>query len=153
MDPIWVVSCISDEEDIKPGKEKPIDVGSSVLKERAKQMKLLSSYQGLDIWYSVGRNIVPALLVQCQFVKLRGDSIAVCKLHGRISNESESDSDSSSLHVEIGDYLHVQGKKAYVVQEICNNGTARCASPTFPKNEPIVLTIEEANQSMLLGIK
>jgi hypothetical protein len=114
MDPIRVVSCISDEEDVEPGKEKPIAVGSSVAKEKVKRMKLLSSYRDLDIRYSVGRNRVPEMLVQCRFVKLRGDSIAVFKLHRRISNESESDSDSSSLHVEIGDYLHVQGKKAYV---------------------------------------
>jgi hypothetical protein len=153
MDPIRVVSCISDEEDVEPGKEKPIAVGSSVAKEKVKRMKLLSSYRGLDIRYSVGRNRVPELSVQCRFVKLRGDSIAVFKLHSRISNESESDSDSSSLHVEIGNYLHVQGKKAYVVQEICNNGTVRCVSPTFPENEPIVLTMEEANHYLLLGIK
>lgn len=153
MDPIRVVSCISDEEDLEPGKEKPIAVCSSVLKEKGKRMKLLSSYRGLDIRYSVGRNGLPELSVQCRFVKLRGDSMAVCKLHGRNGTESESDSESSSLHVEIGDYLHVQGKKAYVVQEICNDGTVRCVSPTFPTNEPLVLTIEEANQYLLLGIK
>jgi hypothetical protein len=101
----------------------------------------------------MGRNRIPELSVQCIFVKLRGDSIAIGKLHGRQSMESESDSESSNLQVKIGDYLNVEGKKAYVLQEICKDGTVRCVSPTFPENEPIVLTVEKANEYLLLSIK
>lgn len=153
MDPIRIVSCINEENDMEPGKAKPIAVSSSEICENGKRMKLLSSYRGLDLRYSVGRNSVPELSVQCRFVKLRGDSVAVSKLHGRVNYESESESVSSNLQVEIGDYLNVDGKKAYVVQEICTDGTVRCVSPSFPENDPIVLTVAEANQYLMLSIK
>jgi hypothetical protein len=49
--------------------------------------------------------------------------------------------------------LNVDGKKAYRVDEICDDGTVRCVSPSFPENDPIVLTVEEANHYFLLSIK
>ena len=79
--------------------------------------------------------------------------MAVSKIHGRIANNSESELESSNLQGEIGDYLTVEGKKPYVVSEICIAGTVRCVSPTFPENDPIVLTMEEANQFLLQSIK
>jgi hypothetical protein len=42
-------------------------------------------------------NKVPEFLVQCRFVKVRGDSGAGCKLHGIVNNESESELESSNI--------------------------------------------------------
>jgi hypothetical protein len=153
MDPIHVVSCITDENDLEPGRAKPNAVISSETSGMCKRFKLLSSYCSLDLRYSVGMNKVPEFSVQCRFVKVRGDSAAVCKLHGIVTNESESESESSNIQIEIGDYLNVEGKKAYMVQEICNDGTVRCVSPSFPENEPIVLSVAKANEYLLLSIK
>jgi hypothetical protein len=153
MDPIRVVSCLTDEYDLEPAKSKPVALFSEDSLKGGKRMKLHTSYRGLDIRYTVGKNLLPELTVQCRFVKLRGDLIAVLKLHGIVNTPADSDSESLSLQVEIGDYLHVQGKKAYVVQEICRDGTVQCVSPTFPENDPIVITMEEANQYLLLSIK
>jgi hypothetical protein len=155
LDPVRIVSCLSEEHDLEPGKAKPICVSSSAPSHgrKASRMKLLCSFRGVDFRYSVGQNRIPEMSVQCRFLKLRGDSLAVRKLHGSMLAESESESESSTLQVEIGDYLTVEGKKPYVVSEICNDGTVRCVSPTFPENDPIVLTIEEANRFLLESIK
>jgi hypothetical protein len=152
MDPVRIVSCLPEECDLEPNKPKPPlavsnddDEISSGKKRR--RMKLLCSYRGLDIKYSTSMNCVAELSVQCRFVKVRGDSNAVHKIHERIvsDGESQSDSSSSNLQVEVGDYIKVDGRKVYEVKEITDAGVVRCESPTHAVNAAIELTIQQAN--------
>lgn len=48
-------------------------------------------------------------LVQCCFLKAKGSSIAVTKVHGNVVSDSESESDSLELQVEVGDFITVHG--------------------------------------------
>jgi hypothetical protein len=69
------------------------------------------------------------------------------------NSDSESESESSNLQVEVGDYIAVDGKKVYVVSAIDANGTVRCVSPTCPVNEPVVMTLQQANHLIRTTLK
>jgi hypothetical protein len=84
---------------------------------------------------------------------VKGSSIAVSKVHGNVVSDSESESDSSELQVEVGDFVTVNGQKVYVVSDISPTGMVRCVSPTHPINDHIELTIEQANHFLLQSIK
>jgi hypothetical protein len=159
MDPVRIVSCMNGELDVDPGKAKP----SLITSERVdcdegrsgpnKRMKLLCSYRGLDIRQSTSCNGIPELSVQCRFLKVKGNSIAVTKVHGNVVSDCESESDSSELQVEVNNFITVDGRKVYRVFEITPTGMVRCVSPTHPINDPIEITLEQANHYLLQSIK
>jgi hypothetical protein len=154
MDPVRVVSCLPEECDLEPDRAKPIveeapSSGNIGTQKRPTLMKLLCSFRGMDIRYTVAANGVPELSVQCRFVKVRGDAQAVKKIHGNIVSDCDSDSGSSSVMIEVGDYITVEGRKVYKVSHISDNGTVRCVSPTFPVNNPIEMSLEQANYYLL----
>jgi hypothetical protein len=157
MDPVRIVSCIKDERDIDPAKGKPSVITSATMPtdegRKRKRMKLLCSYRGLDIRQSTTCNGIPELSVQCRFLKVKGNSIAVTKVHGNIVSDCEYESDSSELQVEVGDYIKVAGRKVYRISDITSTGIVRCVSPTHPINDPIEITLEEANHYLLQSIK
>jgi hypothetical protein len=157
MDPVRIVSCIRDESDLDSEKTKPalIPSGRIVTDDcrKKKRMKLLCSYGGIDIRQSTSCNGIPELSFQCRFLKVQSNAIAVAKVHGNIVSDSELESDSSELQVEVGDFITVQGRKVYVVSDITDTGIVRCVSPTHPVNEPIEITMEQANHYLLQSIK
>jgi hypothetical protein len=158
MDPVRIVSCLPEECDLEPDREKPIadethSIDVSATAKSRKGIKLLCSFRGMDIRYSMASNDVPELSVQSRFVKVRGDSHAIRKIHGNIICDSDSESGSSTVNVEIGDYITVEGKKVYVISDITENGTVRCVSPTFPVNDPIEISLEQANLYLMQSIK
>jgi hypothetical protein len=132
MDPVRIVSCIREESDLDSEKAKPplIPSGRIVTDNcrKKKRMKLLCSYRGLDIRQSTSCNGIPELSFWCRFLKVQGNAIAVAKVHGNIVSNSESESDSSELQVEVGDFITVQGRKVYVVLDITDTGIVRCVS-------------------------
>jgi hypothetical protein len=133
----------------KPPVDEIHSSGITLVEKNRRPLKFLCSYRGMDIRYSVAPHGVPELLVQCRFVKVRGGSSAIQKIHCNIASDGESDSEKSELNIEIGDYIKLDGKKVCVVDSISENGTVRCVSPTYPANEPIELTIEQVNQFVL----
>jgi hypothetical protein len=56
-----------------------------------------------------------------------GNSIAVTKVHGNIVSDSESESESSKLQVEIGDFITVKGRKVYVVSDFTKYTERYCS--------------------------
>jgi hypothetical protein len=157
MDPVRIVSCIKDERDLDPLKGKPPVSNSESLDcdegRKRKRMKLRCSYRGLDIKQSTSCNGIPELTVQCRFLKVKGNSIAVSKVHGNLVSDSESESICSEVQVEVNDFITVEGRKVYRVSEITPTGMVRCVSPTHPINDPIEITLEEANHYLLLSLK
>jgi hypothetical protein len=141
-------------DDLDPEKARPalpLIVGSSneVISSR-RATKLVCSFRGLDIRFTSSRFGSTELSVQCRFSKVRGDSGVVRKLLGKVVVDGEaSDSESSGLVVSEGDYITLEGPKVYVISEVAADGTVRCVSPSFPVNEPIVLTMEEATEALL----
>jgi hypothetical protein len=67
-------------------------------------------------------NGISELSVQCRFLKVQGNSMAVKKVHGNIVSDSKPESGSSELQVEVGDFITVHGKKVYVVLDITLTG-------------------------------
>jgi hypothetical protein len=150
-DSVRIVSCLNQGEDIVRGLAKPIFPNSQA-KFKDRPMKLLCSYRGIDFRFNSVRNGISELSVQCRFLKVRGDSLSVQKvLSGTPSECYVSDTDSSMMMVSEGDFLTLNSK-VYIVKELCN-GTVRCESPTNPVNEPIVISIEEANEALNLKYK
>jgi hypothetical protein len=48
-----------------------------------------------------------------------------------------------------GDYIRLPGSWVYIVQEITREGTVRCVSPSNLVNDPIIVSLEEANEGLL----
>jgi hypothetical protein len=91
--------------------------------------------------------------VQCRFSKVRADSHVVRKLLcGDDDLLSGSGSEASELIVNEGDYITLQGWKLYVVTSLLPDGTVRCESPSFPINDPIVITMKEATKALMRAI-
>jgi hypothetical protein len=157
LDPVRIVSCMKDHVDVDPLKAKPSlipsDCNGNGPNNSKKRMSLLCSYRGLDIRQSMSCNGIPEISVQCRFLKVMGNSSAVSKVHGNIVSDCESESESSELNVEVGDFITVQGRKVYIVSEISSTGVVRCVSPTHPVNEPIELSIAQANHYLLQSLK
>jgi hypothetical protein len=76
--------------------------------------------------------------------------IVVRKLLNRNDGDCEvgSDTDSSILMVSQGDYITLDCNKVYVVTDVNDNGTVRCVSPANPVNDPIFISLEEANEGL-----
>lgn len=147
-DPVRIVSCCHGGEDMARGLAKPLYPNPQIHCKK-KPMKLLCSYRGLDIRFTTARHGTSEIIVQCRFIKVRGDSKLVHKVLS--SNPSEcyvSDTDSSILMVSEGDFITLDNDKVYVVKELVGNGTVRCESPSHPINEPIVITVAEANEAL-----
>jgi hypothetical protein len=150
-DPVWMVSCCNDAADQNRNVGKPSFEGNRM---SVRPMKLLCSYRGLDFRYNKSKYGVPELSVQCRFIKVNGDSQLLSRLVGSHTREVfVSDSDSSCVGVTEGDYITLPGPKVYVVQEINMDGTVRCVSPANPVNDPLIITIEQANEAYQLQCK
>jgi hypothetical protein len=149
-DPVRIVTCCPEGADIENGSAKPVYL-NSLSQFKSRPMKMMCSYRGVDFRFNSVKYGVSEISVQCRFVKVRGDSILLKKCFGRIAGEcdsSGSDSDSSCMMVSEGDYITLQSERVYVVREVREDGTVRCVSPANPINEPIVLSIEEANEAL-----
>jgi hypothetical protein len=145
-DSVRIVSCCQGGMDIGSGLAKPLYPNSQT-NSRKKPIKLLCSYRGLDIRFTTARHGTSEISVQCRFVKVRADSQSVHKVLG--SNVSYvSDTDSSFLMVSEGDFLTLDNDKVYVVRDVLGDGTVRCESPSHPINDPIVISVEEANEAL-----
>jgi hypothetical protein len=151
-DPVCMVSCSNDEGDRNCNIAKP-SFEDSVRNIQGKRnatrpMKLLCSYRGMDVRYTKTKYGPPELTVHCRFIKVNGDSPLLSRLIGSFSGDGFIlDSDSSCIAVNEGDYITLPGPKVYIVQEITREGTVRCVSPANPINEPLVITLEEANEA------
>jgi hypothetical protein len=148
---------MKDERDLDPSKGNPPPIYSGTFDvdegRTRKRMKLRCSYRGLDIKQSTSCTGIPELSVQCRFLKVKGNSFAVSKVHGNLVSDSESESHCSDVQVEVNDFITVEGRKVYRVSEITPSGIVRCVSPTHPINDPIEITIEEANHYLLQSLK
>jgi hypothetical protein len=65
------------------------------------------------------------------------------------THDDHSDSESLCIIVAEGDYITLPGSRVYIALEITRERTVRCVSPSNPVNEPITVTLEEANKSLL----
>jgi hypothetical protein len=64
--------------------------------------------------YNATRYGLSKISVQCRFVKVRGDSNAVCKLFmTNLSDFNASDTDSSIIMVAKGDFITLNTDKVY----------------------------------------
>jgi hypothetical protein len=80
---------------------------------------------------------------------VRGDSRAVRKLFVRTVGDSDgSDTDSSIIMVAEGDFITLDCDRVYKVKEVLDNGTVRCVSPANEINDPILISLEEANVAL-----
>jgi hypothetical protein len=50
--------------------------------------------------------------------------------------------------VSEGDYITLASNRVYVVSEVGEDGKVRCVSPANPVNDPIEISIEEANAAL-----
>jgi hypothetical protein len=157
MDPVRVISCLPKVDDLDVGKAKPVfpentlSFGQNTTWKQSKS--LFCSFRGLDFRITSTKFGVPEMSVQCRFAKVRADSIAVRKIlcgDDIPSSESVSGSasESSELFINTGDYITLEGRKVYVVESLLPDGTVRCVSPSYPVNEPLVLTMEEATEAL-----
>jgi hypothetical protein len=147
-DPVRIVSCCEEGEDIVRGVAKPLYCNART-QYRNRPMKFLCSYRGLDIRLTATRYGVSEITVQCRFVKVRGDSRVVRNLFVRTVGDSDgSDTDSSIIMVAEGDFITLDCDRVYKVKEVLDNGTVRCVSPANEINDPILISLEEANVAL-----
>jgi hypothetical protein len=144
-DPVRIVTCCRDGIDIDHELDKPMCHNA----RKQRPIKMLCSYRGLDIRLNSVRNGITELSVQCRFVKVKGDSPVVKRILNKASSNSDGSLDSDSILMVLkGQYLTLDSDKVYIVTEVNCNGTVRCVSPSNPINEPIEITIEEANDAL-----
>jgi hypothetical protein len=146
-DPVRIVSCIPERDAIDDGLAKPVCEYTQLLSEESKSMKILCSYCGMDIRYTAVKYGFSELSIQVRFVKVRGDSKVVKKSFKK-AEYNVSDGDSSSIMVSEGDFITLKSNRVYHVSAIGEDGMVRCVSPANPINEPIVISIDEANEAL-----
>lgn len=146
-DPVRIVSCIAEREHIDDGLAKPVCDNAQSSREGSKTMKIMCSYRGMDIRYTAVKYGFSEVSIQLRFVKVRGDSNVVKKLFEKGEYDG-SDGDSSSIMVSEGDFITLESNRVYRVSAIGEDGMVRCVSPANPINEPIVISIDEANEAL-----
>jgi hypothetical protein len=103
----------------------------------------------MDIRYTAVKYGFSNISIQVRFVKVRGNSMAVNKVLGKIPTDFDcSDSDASSFMVSEGDFITLPSNRVYVVKDIGEDGMVRCVSPANSITEPIFISIEEANEGL-----
>jgi hypothetical protein len=89
------------------------------------------------------------LVVQARFVKLKGCSLAVRKAQGLFLNDGiSSDVESEDIEAAVGDYIRIGAPphlNTYVVESIDSNGLVCCKDATDENDEPIYMSLKEAN--------
>jgi hypothetical protein len=147
-DPVRIVSCCQEGEDIVRGIAKPIYCNART-HLRNRPMKFLCSYRGLDIQHNAAQYGVSEITVQCRFEKVRGDLTPVMKVFvSNFGDSDASDTDSSVIMVAKGDFITLKNETVYIVTDVGDNGTVRCVSPAIAINDPILISIEEANEAL-----
>jgi hypothetical protein len=147
-DPVRVISCSPEVGCMGDGSAKPVFYNILPGKKGRQPFRLLCSYRGIDFRYNAVKYGFSELSIQMRFVKVRGDSNVVKKVVGKVTGDDDSgDSDSSSIMVAEGDFITLESNRVYLVSEVGHDGTVRCVSPANQTNEPIVISIEEANQA------
>lgn len=133
--------------DLSKGK-RCIDLADSEI-DYERPSKLRCSYRGVDIRHLQTKSGVWELVVQARFVKLKGGSIAVRKAQAMfLNNAVVSDVESEDLEVSIGDYLRIgvePNLNTYVVESIDAKGIVCCRDATDDHEQPIYMTLKEAN--------
>jgi hypothetical protein len=146
---VRIVSCLESASDMDPVKGKRcLDKCDTDLAYQ-RPSKLRCSYRGLDIRHLQSKSGVWELVVQARFVKVHGSSLAVRKAQGMFLNTGEiSDVDSEDLEVSVGEYLRIgvpPHLHTYIVDSIDSNGVVCCKDATDENEEPIFMSLNEAN--------
>jgi hypothetical protein len=147
---VRIVSCLPTERDLDASKGKRcLDVShEDTVYERP--TKLRCSYRGVDFRHMQGKNGVWELVVQARFLKLKGRSAAVRKAQSLFLNPEGivSDVESEDIEVNVGDYIRIgtpPNLNTYVVDSIDQNGVVCCKDVTECNDEPIYMSLKEAN--------
>lgn len=146
---VRMVSCMPMERDLDQSKSKrcidpaDVDVGYE------RPSKLRCSYRGIDFRHLQTQSGVWELVVQARFVKLKGSSLAVRKAQSIFLNDGvASDVESEDIEVSEGDYIRIgvpPHLNTYVVDSIDCNGLVCCKDVTDDNEEPIYMSLKEAN--------
>jgi hypothetical protein len=123
------------------------DIGTSM--DYKRPCKLRCSYRGIDIRHLQTKAGVWELVVQAQFVKVKGSSAAVRKAQGIFLNSGVVlDVESEDIEVSVGDHLRIGAPPllmTYVVASIDRNRIVCCVDVTDENEEPIYVPLKEAN--------
>jgi hypothetical protein len=89
------------------------------------------------------------MVVQAQFLKLRGNAQAVIKAQSAVlSNSVVSDVESEELEVQVGVYIRIgvpPNLETYVVDSV-EDRIVRCKDPTNQNAHTVILTVSKANE-------
>jgi hypothetical protein len=88
-------------------------------------------------------------VVQAHFVKVKGSSVVVRKAQGIFLNTGVvSDVESDDIEVSVGSHIQIGNPPhlmTYVVDSIDGNGVVCCMDATVDTEEPIHMSMKEAN--------
>jgi hypothetical protein len=133
--------------DVSKGK-RCLDDADAAFKN-IRPSKLRCSYRGIDIRHLQTKSGVWELVVQARFVKVKGSSFAVRKAHGIfLNNGIVSDVESEDIEVSVNDYIRIVNPPnlhTYYTESIDSNGVVCCKDVTDDDQEPIFMSLKEAN--------
>jgi hypothetical protein len=149
---VRIVTCQPYEQDVDFSKSKRCCSNDSAASVYQRPRKLRCSYRGLDFRHVQSKNGTWELAVQVRFVKVMGSAPAVVKAQSVVlatGVSSASDVESEDLEVCVGAYIRIgtpPNLNTYVIESIDSNGTVCCKDATDDNEDPVFLSLAEANE-------
>jgi hypothetical protein len=147
---VRIVSCMPTQQDVDVSKSKRCIDTVDHDESYRRPCKLRCSYRRVNMRHLKTKRGVWELMVQAQFVKVKGGLLAVRKAQGMFLNDGAvSDVESEDISVGVGDCICIGNYLELftdVVDSIDENGVVCYKEVTNDTGEAVYISLEEANE-------